>query len=323
MKLLLRKAGNGLLLILGVTLISFILMVWFGPDRTYGLIGNNPTAEQIENVREQLGYNQPFIKRYLDYLTSLATLDLGQSDSSGESVRSILARTIPITLALVIPGFILGNLLAIALAMISAWQRGRWLDRLVTGLSVGSMSLSFLVIIIGLQILLCTPYGLNVFPVRGWQVDGFSSYLYYVTVPTLSLVLVSLGYNTRFYRAVFVEEMNRPHIRTARAFGASPLNIMTRHVLANSMAPIITRVLFSIPLIIVSGSLLLESYFGIPGIGKTTFDAITNGDQPVLKAVVALTAVAFVIAQILAEVLYRLFDPRIEQAIHEAEIRSA
>lgn len=315
MTFVLRRLGNSVLLMVGVTLLSFILMVWFGPDRTYGLLGKNPTAEQIAQVRQQLGYDQAFTTRYLDYLADLVTLDLGNSDSSGESVRALLARTVPVTLALVLPGFVLGNLLAIGFAMIAAWSRGRWLDRLITGFSVAGMSLSFLVIIIALQVLLCTPYGLNLFPVRGWQVDDMGSWLHYVTVPTLALVLVSLGYNTRFYRSVFVEEAQKEHIRTARAFGASPATIMGRHVLANSMAPLITRILFSMPLVIISGSLLIESYFGIPGVGKAAFEAITNGDQPVLKAVVALTAVSFVLVQLLADLLYRAFDPRIEQAI--------
>jgi peptide/nickel transport system permease protein len=173
------------------------------------------------------------------------------------------------------------------------------------------MSISFLVVIIFLQVFLCTPYGLNLFPVRGWQVTGLSSYLLYVTVPTLSLVFITVGYNTRFYRAVFVEEAGKDHIRTARAFGASPASILWRHVLKNSLVPIITRFMFSIPLIVVSGSLLIESYFGIPGIGKVTFDAITNGDQPVLKAVVGLTAVAFIFIQVLTDMIYKLIDPRI------------
>lgn len=315
MAFLLRKLANSLLLIIGVTLLSFVLMVWFGPDRTFSLLGKNPTAEQIAQVRQQLGYDQPFLKRYGEYLVDLATLDLGYSDSSGEAVTTILARTVPVTLALVLPGFVLGNLLAIVLAMLSAWNRGRLLDRLITGVSVAGMSLSFLVIIIALQVLLCTPYGLNLFPVRGWQVDDLGSWLHYVTVPTLALVLVSLGYNTRFYRSVFVEEAQKEHIRTARAFGASPATIMGRHVLANSMAPLITRILFSVPLVIISGSLLIESYFGIPGVGKATFEAITNGDQPLLKAVVALTAVSFVLVQLLADLLYRAFDPRIGQAV--------
>jgi peptide/nickel transport system permease protein len=306
----LSKLAQGLLLILGVTLISFILMVWFGPDQTYTLIGKNATAEQIQEVRRQLGYDLPFARRYASYLTELFTLNLGASNASGEQVGSILKRTVPITLALMIPGFVLGNLLGIALGLTAAQQRGRWIDRLITGLSVTGMSISFLVIIIVFQLLLSTPFGLDLFPVRGWQVEDLGSYLRYVTVPTLSLIFVTLGYNTRFYRAVFVEESGRDHIRTARAYGASTATILCKHVLKNSMVPIITRIMFSIPLVVISGSLLIESYFGIPGVGKVTFDAITSGDQPVMKAVVGLTAVAFVLIQILTDFVYKLVDPR-------------
>jgi peptide/nickel transport system permease protein len=307
----LRKLAHGGLLILGVTLISFSLMVWFGPDQTYSMVGKNASAEQIAEIREQLGYDQPFVERYVSYLADLFTLNLGASNSSGEAVSNILKKTIPVTLQLMIPGFILGNLLGIALGLLATYRKGRWTDRLINGFSVTSMSISFLVGIIFLQVFLCTPYGLILFPVRGWQVTGLSSYLLYVTVPTLSLVFITVGYNTRFYRAVFVEEAGKDHIRTARAFGASPASILWRHVLKNSLVPIITRFMFSIPLIVVSGSLLIESYFGIPGIGKVTFDAITNGDQPVLKAVVGLTAVAFIFIQVLTDMIYKLIDPRI------------
>jgi len=311
MRIILHKIIHGLALILGVTFISFLLMVWFGPDQTYTLIGKNATAGQIAEVRHQLGYDQPFTRRYLDYLAELFTLELGASNSSGEQVSSILKRTLPVSLVLMLPGFIIGNLLGIVLGLVAAFRRGTWSDRLITGLSVTGMSISFLIIIIALQVLLSTPYGLNLFPVRGWQVEGLSSYLAYVTVPTLSLIMVTLGYNTRFYRAVFVEESSREHIRTARAFGASPATLMWRHVLKNSLVPITTRILFSIPLVVISGSLLIETYFGIPGIGKVSFDAITSGDQPILKAVVGLTAVAFVLIQIVADFIYRLVDPRI------------
>lgn len=309
---LLRKLLHGALLILGVTFISFLLMVWFGPDQTYTLIGKNANAEQIAEVRRQLGYDQPFLSRYMDYLVSLATLDLGVSNASGEQVSNILARTVPISLALMIPGFVLGNLLGIALGLAAASHHGQWRDRLLTVFSVSGMSISFLVVMIAFQVLLSTPYGLDLFPVRGWQVSGFVSYLHYVTVPTLSLIFVTLGYNTRFYRAVFVEEASKDHIRTARAYGASNTEIMWKHVLKNSMVPITTRVMFSIPLVVISGSLLIESYFGIPGIGQATFEAITSGDQPVLKAVVGLTAVAFVLIQVVTEMLYRLLDPRMK-----------
>lgn len=308
---LLRKLLHSLLLILGVTLVSFVLMVYFGPDQTYKLLGKSASTEHIQEIRQQLGYDRPFIRRYGEYLGNLFTLRLGASNSNGEAVSDILQRTLPVTLALLVPGFILGNLLGVALGLLAAWHRNRWIDRIISSASIVGMSTSFLIIIILLQVLLCTPYGLNLFPARGWQVTGFASYLNYVTVPSLSLVLITLGYNTRFFRAIFLEESGREHIRAARAFGASPAQLMGRHVLKNSLPPLLTRVLFSIPLVIVSGSLLLETYFGIPGLGKITFDAITNGDQPVLKAVVGLTAVMFVMVQTLADMSYRLVDPRV------------
>jgi peptide/nickel transport system permease protein len=307
----LRKALHGLLLVLGVTFVSFLLMVWFGPDQTYTLVGKNATPERIAEVRRELGYDQPFLQRYSDYVADLVTLDLGASNSSGESVARILASTVPVTLALMLPGFILGNLLGIALGLEAAQRRGQRTDRLISAAAVTGMSISFLMIIIFLQVALSTPYGLDIYPVRGWNVVDLRSYLSYVAVPTFALIFVTLGYNTRFYRAVFVEESSKDHVRTARAYGASPTTIMWKHVLKNSMVPVVTRVMFSIPLVVISGSLLIETYFGIPGIGKVTYAAITNGDQPVLKAVVGLTAVAFVLIQVLTDMLYRLFDPRI------------
>jgi peptide/nickel transport system permease protein len=308
-----RRLLYGIPLLLGVTFISFLLMVHFGPDKTYELLGKNPTAEQVAEVRQSLGYDRPFLLRYADYLRELVTLDLGLSDSNGEPVSDLLARTLPISIALVLPGFILGNLLGLALGLLAAWRRGRWLDKLIMSASVVGMSISFLVIIIGLQVLLCTPYGLDLFPVRGWQVTGLSSYLYYVTVPTLAIVLVTLGYNTRFYRAVMADELEHQHVLTLRAYGARPAEILFRHVLKNSLIPVLTRIMFSIPFVLVSGSLLLESYFGIPGIGLVTFNAITSGDQPILKAVVGLTGVLFVIAVTVNDLLYSLVDPRVSK----------
>jgi peptide/nickel transport system permease protein len=307
----LRKLIAGIPLVLGVTLISFLLIVYFGPDQTYELLGKNPTAEEIAEVRSQLGYDQPFVTRYLQYLREIVTFDFGNSQSTDEKISSILARTIPVSLALAIPGFVLGNLLGVMLALVAAYFRGGWVDKFIMAGAAIGMSISYLIAIIGFQILLSSSEGLDLFPVRGWDTSSFTQYLRYVTVPTLATVFVALGYNTRFYRAVIVEEMTRDHVRTAKAFGVPPAQLFYKNILKNSMIPIVTRVVFSIPLIIISGSLLLESFFGIPGIGKVTYDAFVTGDQPVLKAVVALTAVLFVVAQLLTDICYRVVDPRV------------
>lgn len=308
---ILRKLIGGIPLILGVTFISFLLMVYYGPDKTYELLGKNPTPEQIESVRAELGYDQPFVKRYMDYLKELATLDFGYSFSSGERVSRILGRTMPISLAVITPGFILGNLLGLGLALIAAYHRSGWIDKAIMGASVVGMSISFLIVVIAFQIIFCSSYGLNWFPSRGWDVYSIGDYLNYVTVPTLATIFVALGYNTRFYRAVLVEELGRDHVRTAKAFGTPPAQLLYRSVLKNSLIPIITRIMFSIPLVVISGSLIIETYFGIPGVGKVTYDAITQGDQPILKAVVGLTAVLFVFTLLLTDILYRVVDPRV------------
>lgn len=307
----LRKLLGGIPLILGVTVLSFMLMVYFGPDVTYQFTSKNPTAAEIASIRAELGLDQSFIVRYGAYLKELATLDFGHSFSSGERVTRILAKTIPISLAVIIPGFILGNLLGLVFALLAANHRSGWIDKVIMAGSVVGMSISFLIVVIVFQVIFCSSYGLNFFPSRGWQVHSFGDYMLYVTVPTMATVFVALGYNTRFYRAVLVEELTRDHVRTARAFGAPPAKVLYKHVLKNSLIPIITRIMFSIPLVVISGSLIIETYFGIPGVGKITFDAIRDNDQPILKAVVSLTAVLFVFTLLITDVLYRVVDPRV------------
>ncbi|SHO56512.1 ABC transporter permease [Vibrio quintilis] len=306
-----RKLIYSLPLLLGVTLISFVLMVYFGPDKTYDLLGRNPTIQDIQNIRHQLGYDQPFLVRYIDYLRQIVTFDFGYSDSSGEEVTKILADTIPISLALGLPGFFLGHIISVGLGLFAAHHRGKWIDKAVMSSSVIGMSISYLIVIIALQLIFCSSYGLNLFPVYGWEVHSLSDYLYYVTVPTLCSVFVSVGYSTRFYRAIIVEEMTRDHIRTARAFGHSSIRILFKHVLKNSLIPILTRIIFSIPFVLVGGSLLLESYFGIPGVGLTTYEAITTGDLPVLKAVIVLVTLLFIGVVSIVDVIYKMVDPRI------------
>jgi len=307
-----RKLAAALPLIFGVTLISFTLTVHFGPDPAYAMLGKNPTAADVAALQRELGQDQPFWQRYASYLHRLATLDLGHTESSGEKVRDLLGRTLPVSIRLLAPGFVLGTGLALLLAMFAAWHRGGRLDRLITGISVIGMSLSFVIIIIALQAVFGVWLGW--FPVRGWEVHGPASYLAHVTIPTLAFVLASIGYNTRFFRAMLVNAMSTDHVRTARAYGASPTHIMRYHVLRGCLLPITTRIVYSVPALAISGSLLLESHFSIPGIGRVTYQAILSGDQPVLMAVVGLSAVAFALTVTVADLLCRLADPRIRLA---------
>lgn len=306
-----RKILYAIPLLFGVTLISFLLMVYFGPDLTYSLIGKNPTAEQIAEVRTQLGYDQPFFIRYGMFLKEIVTFDFGNSLSTGERVSSILLRTVPVSFAVALPGFIISELLALALALIAANHRGGFVDKGIMVFAVIGMSISFLIVVIVFQIVFCSVYGLNLFPVQGWVVSNVADYIHYVAVPTMVIVFVGLGYNTRFFRAVIVEELNRDYVRTARAYGVSRFRILSAHILKNAMIPISTRVIISLPFVVIAGNLVIERYFNIPGVGLITYNAITTGDLPIVKAVVTSTAILYVIALVFTDIVYRMIDPRV------------
>ncbi len=321
-----RKLVYSIPLIFGVTLISFVLMVYFGPDLTYSLLGKNPTVQQIAEVRTQLGYDLPFYARYFDFLKEVVTFNFGESISSGEKVSVILGKSVPISILVAIPGFIIANVLGVSLALFAAYHRGKLWDKAIMVFAVVGMSISFLMVVIAFQILFSTSYGLNWFPVQGWvspppdypdanwfEIAYYYWYYYwaYVAVPTLASVFVALGYNTRFFRAVIVEELNRDYVRTARAYGVPEWKIMTKHVLKNALIPISTRIIITIPFVIIAGNLVIEKFFNIPGIGLVTYDAITNGDLPVVKAVVTCTAVVYVLALIFTDIVYKLIDPRV------------
>ena len=322
----LRKLAYSLPLLLGVTFLSFVLMVYFGPDQTYNLLGKNPTAEQIAEVRAELGYDLPFHKRYGKFLMEVVTFDFGSSNSSGEKVSSILMKSVPVSFLVALPAFILANLLGILLALFAAHHRGKFPDKAIMVLAAIGMSISYLMVVIGFQVIFCTSFGLNWFPVQGWveappdypdatagEIFYYYWYYYwsYVAVPTLASVFVALGYNTRFFRAVIVEELNRDYVRTARAYGVRNWKIMMKHVLKNAMIPISTRIIITLPFVVIAGNLVVEKFFGIPGVGLVTYDAITNGDLPIVKAVVTSTAVLYVMALILTDIVYKVIDPRI------------
>lgn len=321
----LRKLLYSIPLLFGVTFLSFVLMVHFGPDLTYTILGKNPTPEQIAEVRAELGYDQPFLKRYWMFLKEILTLDFGSSISSGEKVSSILKDSVPISLLVALPAFILSNGIGILLALVAASHRGKFWDKTIMVFAAVGMSISYLMVVIAFQVIFCTSYGFNWFPVQGWveappeYADvtwGETAYYYwyyywsYVAVPTLASVFVALGYNTRFFRAVIVEELNRDYVRTARAYGVRNWKIMLKHVLKNAMIPISTRIIITIPFVIIAGNLVVEKFFGIPGVGLVTYEAITSGDLPIVKAVVTCTAVLYVLALILTDIVYKVIDPR-------------
>ncbi|MFA4943474.1 MAG: ABC transporter permease [Lentisphaeria bacterium] len=232
----------------------------------------------------------------------LSLCNFGNSLVTGEPITQILRDGIPPSLLLMGLVFLGETILAMILAMAAAWTRGRWPDRLIFAGSVASMSVSYLVYIIAGQYLL--GYRLNLFPVWGW---GGARYL---ALPVLVGVVNGLGGGIRYYRTAFLNELHRDHVRTALAKGCGTLRLLAVHVFPNALVPVITRISVTLPFLF-TGSLLLESFFGIPGLGYAGVNALANADLPLLKALVLAGAALFIACDLLADLLCAAADPRI------------
>lgn len=229
-------------------------------------------------------------------------LDFGRSLGTGEPVRQVLREGIGPSALLMGWIFLIELVLGVGLALVSAQWHDRFPDRLLVVGSVAGMSVSYLVFILLGQYLLA--YRWNLFPVWGWESWRCA------VLPVLVGVVSGLGGGVRYYRTVFLNEIYRDHVRTAVAKGAHPLRVLLRHVLPNALIPIITRVSVVLPFLF-TGSLLLESFFGIPGLGYAGINALANGDVQLLKALVFVSAVLFLVANLLADLAAALVDPRV------------
>jgi peptide/nickel transport system permease protein len=232
----------------------------------------------------------------------LHLLDFGRTLLTGERVSEVLLDGVTPSLLLMGSIFVLELLVSLALALLATGWHDRWPDRLLTIGSVAGMSISYLVFILLAQYVLA--YRWNLFPV--W---GFASWRN-LALPVLVGVISGLGGNVRYYRTVFLNELYRDHVRTARAKGCGPLRLLLVHVLPNALAPVITRVSVLLPFLF-TGSLLLESFFGIPGLGYAGINALANGDVQLLKALVLLGGALFIAANLLADLASAAVDPRI------------
>jgi peptide/nickel transport system permease protein len=210
------------------------------------------------------------------------------------------------SLSLAIPEFIASILITIPLSLLLAYYRGTYLDRLGTLLAVLVMSVSILVFIIAGQYIIGKE--LRLAPIMGYE-PGWGA-LRYVAMPAFIGGITGLGGSVRFYRTAMLEEMGQDYVRTARAKGVSESGVLFRHVLKNAMIPILTSVVMTIPFLFM-GSLLMESYFGIPGLGYITMDAINSSDFAVLRAMVYIGSLLYILGTILTDISYTLVDPRV------------
>jgi len=308
-----RKIVYNIPIYLAVVLIMMGLLRMRDP--VAGKLGKNATQEDYVAKKAELGLDKPFLTQYGNLLWSIVTCNFDRElwNEPGVAVGEKLVATVPVSIALTLPALILTTILSIVIAMISAFNRGRWLDRTLVFFAVLGMSISFLVYIIFGQYFgafkLQQLVGHPIFSIHGYE-SGLLNWPFYMLLPVLISVIVSMGYDTRFYRAVMVDETEAEYITTARAKGASQTKIMFVHMLRNAMIPIITRIMITLPFL-VTGSILLEQFFGIPGMGYTLLSAITNDDFPVVEAFTSIFAGLFILSLIATDILYALFDPRV------------
>jgi peptide/nickel transport system permease protein len=306
---IIRRVWQMIPTLAGVVLLVFFLFNWVGGDPAYVLAGKISSPEQIENIRRQLGVDQPYYVQLWIFVKQIVTADFGASWSTNERVGHILATRLGPSLTVLVPLLALDTLISLALALAVAYVRGTLTDRLVMILCTVGLSISILVYIIVFQYFFA--YKLGWFPVQGWG-DSFSENLFrYATLPILIGLVVSIAPSLRLYRTFFLDEINQDYVRTARAKGLSENRIMWVHVLRNASIPIITYVMSALPGLLI-GAFLIERFFSIPGIGREVILAVERSDFPVIKALTVYVAMATMIVNLLADLMYKAVDPRVQ-----------
>jgi len=287
---------------LGILLLTFALFNVVGGSPAAAILGKNATAEAIAAFDHKWGYDKPLPAQFVSFVAGLCKGDFGYSIENQEPVISVLARGVGPSLSLTVPILAGGVIIALMMGMLSAAYRGRTVDRLILFSSTVLMSVNYVVWVLAGQFFLSYKAGL--FPV--W---GYSS-AYNLVLPVLIGIFSSLGADVRFFRTAILDELYKPYVLTARAKGLSGVTVMTRHVLRNALIPIFTYVSLSIPYLF-TGSLLLESFFGIPGLGSVSINAIHSSDMAVVRTVVVLGALIYQFVNLATDLLYAALDPRV------------
>jgi peptide/nickel transport system permease protein len=306
---IIRRVWQMIPTMLGVILLVFLLFNWVGGDPAYVLAGKISNQEQIDNIRRQLGVDQPYWVQLWIFIKQVLTADFGASWSTNERVSHILATRLGPSLTVLLPLLFLDTLIGIGLALAVAYVRGTLTDRLVMVICTVALSVSILVYIIVFQYFFA--YKLGWFPVQGWGNSVLENLFVYSTLPILIGLVVSIAPSLRLYRTFFLDEIYQDYVRTARAKGLSENRIMWVHVLRNASIPIITNLMSSLPGLLL-GSFLIERFFSIPGIGREVILAVERSDFPVIKAITVYVAFATMATNLLADLMYKAVDPRVQ-----------
>jgi peptide/nickel transport system permease protein len=328
---LLRRLLYAPLIIFGVMLLTFVIFfVVQKPEiMARNILGRRATPQTTYDWLHVRGYDKPLFfnvgqKReapdghpyasngtfdtiFFNQLWKLATFDLGVSDVTGRELKQVFKEGAVPSLLLTLPAYIVGFCVATGLALFLVFVRNSALDTGGVFLCVALMSIPPMVYIIFGQAVVAL--GLNYFPAFGFDLHGGGAFRF-LALPVSLIIVMHLGHDVRLYRAVFLEEIAQDYVRTAQAKGVSSRRLLLVHVLKNGMIALITMVVAHLPLLIL-GSLLVESFFGIPGLGNLLISAIQTSDLAVVRATTFLTSILYIIGLTLTDVCYALVDPRI------------
>jgi peptide/nickel transport system permease protein len=307
----------------GVMVITFLLFRIVGGDLSRELAGKMATPELIAEIRHEYGWDKPlffnfsalregqirdfFDTQFFDHLKNCITFNFGKSIRYKEPVLDMIKDGAGPSLSITVPMFIIGLITSLSISLVVAYVRGTLIDKGLVVFTVLLMSFPYLSFILVGQYFLAYKWGL--FPVFGYE-SGLGA-IKYVTLPVIIGVISGLGGSVRFYRTVILDEIHADYVRTARAKGASRTRVLFKHVLKNAMIPVITQVVLAIPFLFL-GSLLLERFFGIPGLGYLTVESINARDYPVISAMTYIGALLYIAGLIVTDLCYALVDPRVE-----------
>lgn len=293
-----------------VAVVTFLILHLSPGDPAEVMAGEQADPQAVALIRQNLGLDRPLIEQFLSWLGRIAQGDLGNSIYYQEPVSSlILARAEP-TVWLTIATMTFAIVVAVPLGVVAAWRVGTWIDRMIMALSVLGFSLP--VFLIGYGLVLNFSLRWQLLPVQGFVSPSESvvEFLRHLALPVLSLGLVYTALLSRITRATMLDVLGEDYIRTARAKGMTEWRMLRRHALRNSSVPIVTTIGSGIALLI-GGVVVTESVFAIAGIGRLTVDAVVHRDYPVIQGVIVVVAGVYVLINLLIDLSYGLFDPRI------------
>ncbi len=299
---LLRRLIQSVLILLGVSFITFFLLYVLPADPVRQIAGRSATPQTVENIRTQLGLDQPFLVQYGRYLGGLVQGDMGRSYLQKTDVATLIAARLPASLLLMAAGIGAELVIGLTMGVAAALWRGRAVDN-------GLMMTSFITVsapqfVVALLLLYVFAVKLGWFPIGGYGTPA------HLVLPALTLGILGSGWYARMMRSSMVEVLRADFIRTARAKGLTRARVILRHALPNAILPVIAMIGIDIG-IFMGGIVVVEGVFGWPGIGQLAWQAIQRVDIPIIMGVTLVSACAIVIGNLLADLIAPLIDPRI------------